>query len=328
MFIQLITFSVWSNIILPNLFNKEREDEPTLSDIDRYCRGSMTTIAIYLIMIELLAWIRRGGFEYLKAPSRFFNLVTPGTILLNVYMTDSLEEPWFWTIQTWAALTIWMRFLLYLRAVSLNYGYMVRMITGTVRDMVPFLMIFFFGVCAFADAFESITFVQHLNGNLELPSEIEGANFYQMYFQQYVITWQRSFLVALGTFPENLDSFREMDWLVFLICCIFNIIVLLNLLISIISETYTRYSDVKDSTSFKEKVFMMSLMQDSVFGWFVKSKSDPTELIFAAKVIEKIDRDSKVLSEQISLLREELAENNQQIRDEIAQSEERIMRAI
>ena len=158
MVIQLITFSMWSNIVLPNIFLADRD----LSGLDQYCRISMTVIAIYLIVIELLAWYRRGGFEYLKAPSRLFNVITPATILLNVYSTGSLDESWFWTVQTWAALTIWMRFLLYLRAISLNYGYMVRMITGAVYGMVPFLMIFFFGICAFADAFESISSVLHI----------------------------------------------------------------------------------------------------------------------------------------------------------------------
>ena len=150
----------------------------------------MTIIAIYLIAIELIAWYRRGGFEYIKAPSRLFNLVTPATILINIYSTGSLTNEWFWTLQTWAALTIWMRFLLYLRAVSLNYGYMVRMIIGAVSGMVPFLMIFFFGICAFADAFESINSVLHLQGNITLPAADAEASFYDKYFQNYIHVWQ------------------------------------------------------------------------------------------------------------------------------------------
>ena len=94
MIIQLITFSMWSNIVLPNIFLADRD----LSALDQYCRISMTVIAIYLIVIELLAWYRRGGFEYLKAPSRLFNVITPATILLNVSSTGSIDESWFWTV--------------------------------------------------------------------------------------------------------------------------------------------------------------------------------------------------------------------------------------
>ena len=167
------------------LFLSDKE----LSGVDEVCRVVMTIIAIYLVCIELLAWC--GHFRtYIKAPSRLFNIVAPATILINVFQGEgALENFWFWTVQTWAALTIWMRLLLYLRAVSLNYGYMVRMISGVSSGMVPFLLIFFFGVCAFADAFESISSVLHLNGDIELPAGDPDAIFYVKYLQNYIIVW-------------------------------------------------------------------------------------------------------------------------------------------
>ena len=44
----------------------------------------MTIIAIYLVCIELLAWIDNFR-EYIKAPSKLFNIVAPATILINVF---------------------------------------------------------------------------------------------------------------------------------------------------------------------------------------------------------------------------------------------------
>ena len=74
--------------------------------------------------------------------------------------------------------------------------------------------------------------------------------------QVYFKSWQKSFLTALGDFGElNLDLYREGDWLIFFLCCIFNIILLLNLLIAIISETYTNISTVSVATSYKEKAW-------------------------------------------------------------------------
>lgn len=61
-------------------------------------------------------------------------------------------------------------------------------------------------------------------------------------------------MTALGEFDENLAVYRETDWLVFMLCAIFNIILLLNLLIAIISETFTRISEKRTETSYKEKV--------------------------------------------------------------------------
>ena len=61
-------------------------------------------------------------------------------------------------------------------------------------------------------------------------------------------------MTALGEFAENMEFYREGDWFVFFLCCMFNIILLLNLLIAIISETYERISETKVEYGYKEKV--------------------------------------------------------------------------
>ena len=70
-------------------------------------------------------------------------------------------------------------------------------------------------------------------------------------------------MVALGNFDmDAVGNYREIDWLVFLICCIFNIIVMLNLLIAIISETFERISADQVANGYKEKAKQISMMQD------------------------------------------------------------------
>lgn len=84
------------------------------------------------------------------------NFVTPLLIMLNVVtVTDKLDTTQFWTIQTWAALAIWFRFLLYLRTISV-FSYLIRMILACITDMMTFLFVLIIGVMAFADAFKSI----------------------------------------------------------------------------------------------------------------------------------------------------------------------------
>lgn len=118
----------------------------------------------------------------------------------------------------------------------------------------------------------------------ELPPTIEG-DLYDKYISEYVNQLKNSFLTALGQFVENLGSYRDVDWIIFILCCIFNIIVLLNLLIAIISETYAQISETKDQTGYKEKAVQIGFMQDSVYG-FRKSKPDPNQLVFIAKAIK------------------------------------------
>ena len=111
-----------------------------------------------------------------------------------------------------------------------------------------------------------------------------------------MVSLQSSFLIALGDFGNiDLAHYREIDWVIFVLCCVFNIIVLLNLLIAIISETYTRIADQSIQNSYKEKAIQISMLQDTLLGSF-KDPADPNELVFIAKIIESVDiKDKKII---------------------------------
>ena len=100
--------------------------------------------------------------------------------------------------------------------------------------------------------------------------------------------WQNSFLIALGEFDENLEFYREIDWLVFLICCFFNMIVMLNLLIAIISETFANIAAEQVNNTYKEKARQVSIIQDTLLGLF-KKQPNPNELCFIAKTMSSVD---------------------------------------
>ena len=61
------------------------------------------------------------------------------------------------------------------------------MLTESIVDMLPFLAVYFIGVLAFADAFESIEYVLELTGEVEVEEiDTEGLNFYQKNMLPYV----------------------------------------------------------------------------------------------------------------------------------------------
>lgn len=128
------------------------------------------------------------------------------------------------------------------------------MIIACLVDMTIFMIVFFIGVFAFADALISVDQVLVLNGSIEAAEIPENASNYEKYIQGYVRAWQGAFVLSIGEFPGNLEFYRESDWLVFFIACIFNIILLLNLLIAIISETFAEVASNAVANSFKEKV--------------------------------------------------------------------------
>ena len=142
--------------MLPNI-----EIDDSFETHDSLCRIFQTTTCLYLLFLEISAIVKKK-LEYMNDTARLFNLITPILILTNV-LHDGHTESYFWTIQTWAALAIWFRFLLYLRTVSL-FRWLIRMIVECVIDMASFMIVYIIGVIAFADAFLSIEYILVIEG--------------------------------------------------------------------------------------------------------------------------------------------------------------------
>ena len=90
---------------------------------------------------------------------------------------SGIESTTFWTIQTWGALAIWFRFLLYMRTVE-TFSWLITLIVASVVDMVTFIVVLVIGVIAFADAFLSIESVLVLQEKISTPDYDPNADFY------------------------------------------------------------------------------------------------------------------------------------------------------
>ena len=136
--------------------------------------------------------------------------------------------------------------------------------------MTYFLVVFFIGVLAFGDAFLSIEqgiLLRSPGSAADVPQELDGT-FYEKYLEDYVASIKASFLVALGEFAIPLEEYDDIDFCFFALCVIFNIIVLLNLLIAIISETYEDIAATQKQTSYKEKTNQLGYVMDTIYGLY------------------------------------------------------------
>mmetsp|Transcript_27916 Transcript_27916/g.32843 ORF Transcript_27916/g.32843 Transcript_27916/m.32843 type:complete len:116 (-) Transcript_27916:650-997(-) len=114
------------------------------------------------------------------------------------------------------------------------------------KSTVAFMVVYICGVSAFSDAFNAISQGQYigqiLNGEVTLD-DIDLT--VRTNFEQWVDFWQISFKASLGDFPDDWgDSkyFHYHDWFLFFFACFFLIILMLNLLISIISEAQADFT--------------------------------------------------------------------------------------
>lgn len=132
--------------------------------------------------------------------------------------------------------------------------------------------------------------------------------------------------MALGDFAIDLDNYREQDYFVFFICCIFNIILLFNLLIAIISKTFEDVSEAQIQMGYKEKVKQIKSLQDSLYG-FKKAIYNPMELLFVVSVIsgdeeKELDVPTQLgeLSKKIDTMKDELKNFTEEQFDRFAET--------
>ena len=254
--VQNIAFWYWSNLALPNKYLIDKGNYSSDAEAVEARVSAVETLlqvtVIYLLCYEITAIVKKKHM-YLTSAARMFNIVTPALLLINVFHLLDFQNEWFWTVQTYAALAIWFRFLLYLR--TFHYlSFFIRLVSNVFAGMFRFLFIFLLGVFAFADAFMSIEFVINTRGALPSEEDMEpweafsdkiatkiaaGSTETGEFLRDYFVAWSNAFLVSLGEFGFTpLEAYRELDTIVFILCCLINIIMLLNLLIAVISEDF------------------------------------------------------------------------------------------
>ena len=177
---QLIIFWFWSNIVLPNEKEGDKNTSNTVLSIILVCT------LIYFVIMEA-PQIYKAPIKYVTNEIKIVNFLVLLGIFSNV-IRDDYTQTGFWTVQTYTALAIWLRFLIKMRIFA-AYSFLIRMVVACIVRMIPFLVIFLVGVFAFADAYKSIYFILTLNGKIEPAELLEDPDTYDLYFKSYVTFW-------------------------------------------------------------------------------------------------------------------------------------------
>jgi len=131
---------------------------------------------------------------------------------------------------------MWFKFLYFFRIFK-SFGYLTRLIIIVINDMKTFLFVMFFTIVAFSDSLLTLS-----NGNHETEK------FVTSYGDSIIYTYR----IILGDF--NVEDFdgcgKPVVYALFIMCTLFNTIVMLNLLIAIISETFSHVKENASNASF------------------------------------------------------------------------------
>ena len=120
--IQLAVFWYWSNIVLVNL----AKDKDTFEGQNNICIFVIVLLVIYFLLYDLPS-IYKNHFRYFLTLNNFVTIALAVTLLVNCFADHENFTVTFWTVQTWTALLIWGKLLLYLRTFP-KFSWIIRMI--------------------------------------------------------------------------------------------------------------------------------------------------------------------------------------------------------
>lgn len=242
-----------------------------------YCIG----YSGYILFMEFKQFLDQGT-KYFEMPSFMWNLLDIVSSNLVIFFlvldvvsgfTTFIPEVYIRIIAATAAFLLWLKFFTFLRVFN-NFSAFIRMIIEMMRDMSTFLSMLVLGILSFANTYyilDQTTFQEkqdwaktHKPGD-PIPTLTGGT-----FFDSFTYTYR----MGLGDFDT--DAFAESKffmffWLLFFACTLFIQILLLNLLIAIMGDTFERVQEMKEQAQLRENCALIAdnwflLNREKVFG--------------------------------------------------------------
>ena len=230
------------------------KDSETLIVIDLVFMAIMVLFSIYFLRNELIQ-LWADGFSYFLSGWNHIDIVPPIAIIILVFLRifddgkvvvddkgNELEhnDHMMGAVQSIATFFMWMKFLYFFRFFE-STGYLIRMIVEVTYEMRSFIFILLITIIALGDSMLSIAHVQRGENTLPITNFFEAAGY--------------SYEIAIGGFDTGSlgDEMYLFVYILFLVNTIFNTIVMLNLLIAIMMEAYTKIASDSVGASYQGK---------------------------------------------------------------------------
>ena len=128
-----------------------------------------------------------------------------------------------------------------------NTRYMINLLSEVFKDMISFIVLLTYSTFSFA----LIYFIM-VNNVLKFSSDIPEEEKVELPFTSYLTT---AYLLNLGDF--NTDGYGLFEWIIFFCASVINPLIMMNLLISIMGDTYGRVKEEQEIADMKELTEMV-----------------------------------------------------------------------
>lgn len=215
--------------------------------------GFLILFSTYFLLNELKQ-LKDGGLEYLSSIWNYLDLLQPiGVYLLIFLQTYKMTYPNQWmdpgyiaVVQSTTTFLVWFKFFYFMRIFA-STGYYIRMIVDVMNDMVAFLLILLVSIVAFADSFLALAMANSEDSGMRFVNGLIGS----------IIYTYRTILGDMQMDPTGLEM-PALAMIFFLICTFFNMIIMLNLLIAIISESFGKVNSNSVNAKYQEMAALIA----------------------------------------------------------------------
>lgn len=272
--------------------------EITSESYGRYfCGSCCLAFSFFFFVMEYKQLFAEGFLAYFSQSSAlFWNIVD----FLSLIMVCALVVGDFMSIEyrtgrgiaSMACLLLWIKLFQFMRIFKKTAAF-IRMITEIIMQMGIFAAIFFIGIIAHANAFFILDGGTSKDTGVWVKDEDSGELVLtRLMGENWIMTIINTYITAIGDFGSDYYSVSEhsfLVWFFFVSCVVLVQILLLNLLIALMGDTFDKVQEIKEQANLKE---VCRLMAENWLYMDQKSVFRKCKYIFVAQV-EKADQSAQ-----------------------------------
>ena len=278
-----------------------------------------------ILFVYEVAQMFNSGLDYFTDMWNYIDLIRGILFVvycLSVWLVDTREEensPLNNDVFTLLTLFSWLRGITYFKLFE-RTRYLIKLIMEASVDILSFFLLLFYSTLAFAFIMQSVDYSR---------VNVEEAVCHE---QGYSITcyFLNSYVQNLGELSASPTNF--LTWVLFIIISIVNPVIMLNLLISIMGDTYGRVKAGKVVADARE-VAGMVLEVETLMNWnralngktFLKVLCEEADLKTGEKDVDEM---VKELGDEIQGLMDLIENGESEIRGELSEAQDRILEAV
>ena len=244
----------------------------------------LLSLAGYFLLISFRSFVVQGPARYLTNPWRYIDIIPLATIifaLLFEYFTS--DYPQFErAVNGLSAFLMWLKFLYFLRMYRQSSKF-ISMIVAVISDMKIFLLVFLVSLITFSQS-------MYIISNNNEPEH----RFISSIWDSLLFTYN----ISLGSW--DVTGFGEANKFImitlFLMSTLFLCIIMLNLLIAVISDTYARVNESSQNELYRNFADLIVENEFLIPASLIEEHDKKGTYLYIAKVDQ-----SEVIGDQMEL---------------------------